>query len=231
MPYARWPKLLCLIGVAHLAALSQSALALSSPEGIWNCVIFGGRADERLSLILLPEAATHLVSQASSQSRVWRRVGDWERRRGEVSFADARAGRVYRADLDFDTLGGTWSGPGGVGGWWCARRPEAVESVVLDSIAAATEFYVPPLVPDSMSSPRYPRSAVRQAIEGDAVVCFVVDPSGQIRDPEIVSLSDEIFSGTVLSAIERSRYRPSSNPALVRPGCRSYEFTLDLIDE
>jgi hypothetical protein len=107
--------------------------------------------------------------------------------------------------------------------------------LLLDAAAAqarpwrrsAAEFFVPPLIPEVSASPRYPRQAVREAREGYAIVCFTVDASGAVVEPEIVELSDEIFRTPTLFAIYGSRYRPWSGGA--RPGCRSYLYALEAV--
>jgi protein TonB len=80
-----------------------------------------------------------------------------------------------------------------------------------------------------MVSPRYPRRAVQEAREGNAVVCFLVDQSGAVQDPVIVEISDDIFAPTTLGAITRSRYRPTASTSMPRPGCRAYTYTLEMI--
>jgi TonB family protein len=80
-----------------------------------------------------------------------------------------------------------------------------------------------------MASPSYPRQAIRDAKEGRAVVCFLVDSGGAVRDPEIVELSDQIFRDATMLAIFRSSYRPWGEQGVVRPGCRSYTYELDAI--
>ena len=201
------------------------------PVGVWACIVYGDpvRGDERATLALTPHSTTHIAVQIPGGVTPWRRVGDWETRWRELSIVDARTSRIYTADLDSPTLGGTWSARGRSGGWWCARRDHDPLSVRLDTRAPTQEFSVPPLVPDLMVSPRYPRRAVQQAREGSAVVCFLVDAAGTVLDPVIVEISDEIFAATTLSAIARSRYRPTRAGSVLRPGCRAYTYTLEMI--
>lgn len=210
------------------------AFALTEPVGVWSCLVFGdeARGDERMSLVLTSLSSTFVSVQGPGGPIAWRRIGDWDRRRREASFVDVLAGRIYTADLDYSTLGGTWSERGADGGWWCARRSADPAAVQLQINGTQPEFYVPPLVPDLMASPRYPRQAIREAREGEAVVCFLVDRAGQVHDPVVVTITDDIFEATTLSAIGRSRYRPTARyEGAFRPGCRSYTYTLDLINE
>ncbi len=80
-----------------------------------------------------------------------------------------------------------------------------------------------------MATPTFPRQAIREAQEGRVVVCFVVEPSGEIFDPEFVELSHELFRATSLDALRRSRYQ-SWDPRTdggARPACRSFIYRLD----
>ena len=81
-----------------------------------------------------------------------------------------------------------------------------------------------------MVSPSYPREAIKEAKEGRAIVCFLVDASGAVRDPELLELSDPIFATPTLQAIERSRYRPATRSDVMRPGCRHYLYELRASD-
>ena len=88
---------------------------------------------------------------------------------------------------------------------------------------------MPPLIPQRMATPRYPREAIRNAKQGRAVTCFFVDADGVIIDPQIVELSDEVFRAPTLEALERSRYRSLSDGTVARPGCRSFIYRLDSV--
>jgi hypothetical protein len=214
-----------------VSSLAISADSPVEPVGVWNCVVYGdpARGNERTSLALTPLSAVYWATQGSGGVTAWRRLGDWEQRRRGFSFADVREGRVYEADLERSTLGGKWSGLRKGGGWWCARRPEDLLEVQLDFGRATPEFYVPPLVSNSMDSPRYPIEAIRQAREGHAIVCFLVDSSGQVLDPEVIEITDPLFLATTINAVQRSSYLPSSRVDFSRPGCRDISYTLDMI--
>lgn len=86
-----------------------------------------------------------------------------------------------------------------------------------------------PLVAQSVQAPEYPIEAIRQAKEGRAVVCFLVDRSGFIVEPEIVELTDEVFRDPTLQALDKSRFAVSEEPMPLRPGCRSYVYELDVV--
>jgi hypothetical protein len=136
-----------------------------------------------------------------------------------------QSGRMFSADLDRSTLGGSWEEAPRSGGWWCARRSGTIEGTGLDLSRANSEFFAVPLVSDRMASPSYPLEAIRRAKEGRAVVCFIVDSQGLIRNPEIVELSDATFSGPSLRALAGSTYRPWTEP-YDRPGCRRFDYGL-----
>ena len=60
--------------------------------------------------------------------------------------------------------------------------------------------------------PRYPESLRRAGVEGDVVVKFVVDTTGQVemRSVEIVSSTHEAFTAAVREALARMRFFPSA---------------------
>ena len=217
----------CLLGFAP----RPGSASLSDPEGVWSCIAYGEPSRQsRLSLVLYPDSRAYLADQIVGGMSNWRQLGDWTQRRRELTFVDARSGRIYSADLRYDTLGGTWSSRGRSGGWWCTRRPESIETVEPGLLRATPEFFVSPLVPGVMASPRYPIAAIRQAKEGEAVACFRVEPDGSVHDAEILSITDDIFAATTLSAISRSRYRPAPAGGVDRPGCRVFSYSLELIN-
>ena len=213
-----------------LGMIPDSAQAQWQPEGVWSCLIYGdsARADERIVLLMTPAGSTYIASRRIERA-VWRPVGDWGGRRRSVEFVDPRFGRNYTADLRYPTLGGAWETRTDTGGWWCAGLSVDLSEIGPIRGSANPEFFVPPLVPNTMASPNYPRAAIREAIEGLAVVCFLVSKSGEIQDPRIVQISDEIFELTTLRAINRSSYRSSERATGDRPGCREYTYTLDMI--
>lgn len=227
MPLARG-----ILAIAVLVTASPGAEGRdrepANPVGVWNCVVYGDtvRGDERVALLLDADGRSFWSVQIGGSISSWRRLGDWSARGSRFTFVDPRTERGFTADLERSSLGGGWRDGGREGGWWCARRPEPVAAVAGSLRRSSPELFIPPLVPDVMASPRYPLEAIREAKEGRAVVCFVVDPTGAVLDPEILELSDPIFEAPTLRAIERSSYRPSSRAELHRPGCRHYAYEL-----
>ena len=210
-----------------LAARGDHAL---DPAGIWSCVVYGGvPADERIVLRLTADGGATVARQRADSTTAWIPVSDWAVARDELQFTDHRDSRRYVADLRRTSLGGQWDSPRGRGGWWCMRRSDAMNAEPRVPTDPAAEFFVPPLVPDVSASPLYPRQAIRDAKEGRAVVCFVVDSSGVVLEPEIVELSDEVFRNSTMLAIHRSRYRPANDGSLSRAGCRIYTYELDAV--
>lgn len=201
------------------------------PVGVWACLVYGDKVygDERLLLQLSADGSTRIARQSAGGVGQWVSASSWAADRRRLSFADPRGAREFTAELSRDTLGGTWRGPSAEGGWWCTQRLDAAAAESQSPRRSAAEFFFPPLVAEVMASPRYPRQAIRDAKEGRAVVCFLVDSSGAVLDPEIVELSDEVFRDATMLAIFRSTYRPWGEQGVVRPGCRSYIYELDAI--
>jgi hypothetical protein len=88
-----------------------------------------------------------------------------------------------------------------------------------------------PLLPTFTATPVYPLKAIRDAKQGRAVSCFLVDADGNIVQPEIVELSDEIFRAPILNALIRSRYQALPGVRALRPGCRTFLFRLEPMTE
>mgnify|MGYP002279440699 CR=1 FL=1 len=67
--------------------------------------------------------------------------------------------------------------------------------------------------PRQIIKPRYPESARRRGIEGEVVVRYDVDSSGQIVNPVIVEANPKgVFDRSVIKALSRSSYyKPESN--------------------
>lgn len=216
------------------AAASQGATIptepVDEPVGVWNCLVYGHarRGDEQYLFRFLPDGRADVSPPRRDGFRIWSRLSDWRERRGRLSFSDTRLGREYEADLRRMTLGGRWTSPSGGGGWWCVQLSDTVED---DINVERTQTYdlMPPLLANRMATPNYPIRAIREAREGRAVVCFLVDNSGSIFDPHIVELTDEIFRTTTLWAIDRSHYIGWDKQDIVRPGCRSFIYELDPI--
>lgn len=79
--------------------------------------------------------------------------------------------------------------------------------------------------------PIYPLIARRDRIEGEATVCFKIDPSGRILEPSIESSTHKIFEKPALRAIEKSSFEPLASDEELSAGktCRTYRFRLDPI--
>lgn len=107
-------------------------------------------------------------------------------------------------------------------GQWAAADEEAVDTRYFsDSSTDRT--------PVVTAFPRYPSVARLYRIEGDAVVCFLIDVEGQVVRPSIKRSSHRIFEKAAMRAIRGSSFEP------LQPGetlaksrtCRTYRFRLD----
>jgi hypothetical protein len=204
------------------------------PVGTWRCVVYGHPTfgDERVVLSFAPDQSARIARSADGGTPTWSPMSRWQVENGLMSFADTRTGRKFTADLERETLSGEWRTLSQLGGWWCAAS-DADEGPGVDILSTVGESETGEptkrLIPYIMATPTFPRRAVRQAKEGRVVLCFVVEPSGEIFEPEFVELSDEIFRATSLDALMRSRYQPWDPRADggARPACRSFIYRLD----
>jgi hypothetical protein len=198
--------------------------ARTDPVGTWSCVVWGHPefGDERVLLNFAPQGVARLARIEDAATPSWNGLTPWIMESREMRFSDPRTGRQYTADLRRDNLGGTWRTLTTTGGWWCAVSDVEVVPETTEGRAAA----LPPVLPLVTATPRYPIEAIREAKQGRVVTCFLVDAAGSIVEPEIIELSDEVFREPTLSALRRSRYEARASDAL-RPGCRSYTFSLD----
>jgi hypothetical protein len=154
----------------------------------------------------------------------WVSLPRWEIEDATLTFTDSRSGRRYAADLTRATLGGDWRTLTLLGGWWCSPA-DFVEAPTIDR--TKPETLMPPLLPSLTATPVYPIKAIRDAKQGRAVSCFLVDADGYVVQPELVELSDEIFRAPILNALARSRYQTWPDERVLRPGCRTFIFRLD----
>jgi len=219
-----------------LSALGQQrdadAIQLD-PVGTWRCVVYGHPTygDERVLLGFAPDQSARMARSTQGGTPTWSPLSRWQVENGLMSFADSRTGRRFSADLDRDTLSGEWRMLNLLGGWWCAGA-DADQGPGVDILTAAGELdrqREKQLIPEIMATPTFPRQAVREAKEGRVVLCFVVEPSGEVFEPEFVELSDELFRAPSLDALMRSRYK-SWDPVEEgggRPACRSFVYRLD----
>lgn len=221
----------CGVTLSLFAAGNSTRAELQSPVGLWSCVLYErDTADSDYVLMRFdPDGATYFARRSGDEFRIWAPVSSWTVRRGALSFRDSRVEREFEADLERSGLGGTWEAEHAAGGWWCARLDDAyadlrgVQTIEADDV-------MPPLIVRGASTPYYPLGAIRQARDGHAAVCFLVDSTGTITDPEFIELSDEIFRETTLRAVLASSYQGWGGEPSVRPGCRTYEFELEPVD-
>lgn len=83
--------------------------------------------------------------------------------------------------------------------------------------------------PSRTSFPKYPRIARRDRIEGEATVCFRIDPLGRIRSARIRDASHAIFKRPAMRAIRESSFQPLAPNEVLDSGktCRTYRFRLE----
>jgi Gram-negative bacterial TonB protein C-terminal len=196
------------------------------PVGTWNCVVYGHPAfgDERVLLHLARDGTVRAAHWKDDEISPWVALTSWQVEDATMTFIDSRSGRAYEADLTLETLGGKWRTPTLLGGWWCSP---AELGVAPTAEKTKSEFVMAPLLPTFTATPVYPIKAIREAKQGRAVSCFLVDADGNVLQPEIVELSDEIFRAPILYALARSRYQPLPGERALRPGCRSFLFRLE----
>lgn len=79
--------------------------------------------------------------------------------------------------------------------------------------------------------PKYPSVARLYRIEGEAVVCFMIDVEGQVLRPSIRSSTHRIFEKPAMSAIRSSSFEPLEPGETLAKSrtCRTYRFRLDPI--
>lgn len=84
-------------------------------------------------------------------------------------------------------------------------------------------------IPAITAFPKYPSIARRDRIEGQAVVCFMIDVDGSIRRPSIQSSTHRIFEKPAMRAIRRSSFEPLAEGETLSGSrtCRTYRFRLD----
>jgi len=217
---------LCLCFAAQVHAHKNRPVATLEPVGTWSCVVYGHPAfgDERVLLDVARDGSVRAAHERDGEISPWVSLTTWYVDDATMTFTDLHDGRRYEADLTFETLGGKWRTPTLLGGWWCSRGEPGLGPKLEK---AKLETSMPPLLPSFTATPIYPIKAIREAKQGRAVSCFFVDPDGNVRQPEIVELSDEIFRAPILNALARSRYQPLPGENALRPGCRTFVFRLE----
>jgi TonB family protein len=77
--------------------------------------------------------------------------------------------------------------------------------------------------------PKYPAVARRERIEGETVVCFIIDARGKIIRPSVQSSTHKIFEKPAMRAIRSSSFEPlqTGEQMATAKTCRTYRFRLD----
>lgn len=206
---------------------------LLDPRGTWTCVLYGNPAigDERILLSFAPDQSTLMAVPEEDSQRPWIPLSRWQLDEEEevIAFSDSRTGRTFDASLRRARLGGDWQMGSLRGGWWCTATGENIELGIFANADDRSRETLVPLIPSVMARPAYPRQAVRDATEGRVVICFVVESTGEVRDPEFVELTDEVFRAASLDALMSSSYRSwlERGDEEPRPACRSFLYLLD----
>jgi len=215
------------LGPAHWA----SAAEIVDPIGVWNCLLYGHPrlGNERMLLRFELDGTTDVARPRDDEFRIWAPISQWTERRNRLFFEDSRSDRAFEGDLRASTLGGTWKDPSSHGGWWCSLISDVIAVDSGNVQRLSSNDLMPPLVSHLMATPNYPIQAIREAKEGHAVICFLVDASGSIVEPGVVEISDEIFRQPTLRAITSSSYRGWRGGPDLRPGCRTFTYELDAI--
>ena len=86
-------------------------------------------------------------------------------------------------------------------------------------------------IPAITAFPKYPSIARRDRIEGETVVCFMIDVDGSIRRPAVRSSTHKIFEKPAMRAIRSSSFEPLAKGEELSGSrtCRTYRFRLDPI--
>lgn len=115
----------------------------------------------------------------------------------------------------------------------CAALSTLYSPVVTAQEIAKREFHLTDSSTDRTPSitafPSYPRIARRDRIEGDATVCFKIDPDGRIRSVRVKNYSHRIFRRPALRAIKDSEFEPLHPNEVLSTArtCRTYRFRLE----
>lgn len=215
-----------MLAVSDAAEANRRGAPRVDPVGTWRCVVYGhpSLGDER-RLFRFGDDGSVATAPAVETARSWVPLASWQADKHAFTFNDPRTGRRFEADLRRETLGGTWRTASLLGGWWCDAIAD--DGALAEGEAIRAVAPMPPLIPERMATPYYPRQAIREAKQGRVVTCFFVDAEGLIVNPQIVELSDEVFRAPTLEALERSRYRSWTAGVESRPGCRSFIYRLD----
>lgn len=180
-------------------------------------------------LLRIQRGRIELAAPGTEVPPKYRRARDAVFRDSGLSFSDRERRRFEGIMDDSQAFSGSWRKKDEVGSWWCAPSSGRVTEIEPEREQRRRNPGVSMPIPAQMRVPRYPLTAIREALEGRVVVCFTVDPQGQINEPRIVERSHPIFEAPALEALARSYYEPwkrESEP-VDRPACRTYRFELD----
>lgn len=116
---------------------------------------------------------------------------------------DQQPQRLSLSDLDLD-IG---AGSGGILGESFQGFEDATAGLQDMSIFNVTDLDRAPVLVAS-PSPRYPRDLLREGVEGNVVIVFVLNEDGQVEDPRVESSSNPEFEKPALDAVLRWRFKP-----------------------
>ncbi len=172
-----------------------------------------------------------MARPSEDAQRPWLPLSRWELEEDVLTFTDSRTERRFSANLKRTTLGGEWRTITLLGGWWCSTGDQAAASRILTNPTGEPTAMTQPLIPELMATPSYPRQAIREAKEGRVVICFEVDSTGVVRDPNFIESTDEIFRAPSLDALMQSQYKAwaREGSSAARPACRSFIYRLEQI--
>ena len=199
------------------------------PAGVWSCLVIAPRGVTEESLLYRFEAGAPVAvaSDLGGEEPMWRKLTIPRIDGYTVFFQEPGADRRFEGRFDGDSITGLWRSTGAVGEWWCA--PVDAPELKGERAANAEKARFPFPKATRLATPRYPREAIRGALEGRVVTCFKVDASGRIFDPVVLEQSDPIFREPTLVALSQSNFAPWPDGAdePPRPACRTYTFRLE----
>ncbi len=79
--------------------------------------------------------------------------------------------------------------------------------------------------PISQPRPLYPFELRRAGISGEVIVRFIVDSSGNVRDPQIIRSTNPAFEGPVLDVVMKWKFRPGEKGG-VKVNTRNVEIRI-----